>query len=235
MATTQISLIREHTEQIRPPRALWVPFDLGRPFGAPDQPAFQDRVLRAVLDLLQRPSGPVLEDFPDDAPDGPDPEVPLACPVNFAVDPVELDDEAALQAAFQSEVAGLRNWYDLAVQNRGRTTADSAGMTPEALAHFLAAFARAEAPDPPLPDSSLGTTVKMASEDLKAYYAEAVSAQPGRATDAASLADWFWGETVAARMLDEVRKRCLVSEDRVCKLMGMRMLVPRAQMHRFEA
>jgi hypothetical protein len=28
--TTGISLVREHTEKIRPPRALWVTFELGR-------------------------------------------------------------------------------------------------------------------------------------------------------------------------------------------------------------
>jgi hypothetical protein len=40
----QISLVREHTEKINPPRALWVPFELGRPVGPPDEPAFQRRV-----------------------------------------------------------------------------------------------------------------------------------------------------------------------------------------------
>ena len=47
LATAQISLIRVHTEKIRPPRALWVPFELGRPLGTPDEPDFQTRVLRA--------------------------------------------------------------------------------------------------------------------------------------------------------------------------------------------
>ena len=49
LATASISLIRLHTEKIRPPRALWVPFELGRPLGVPDDPAFQTRVLRALL------------------------------------------------------------------------------------------------------------------------------------------------------------------------------------------
>jgi hypothetical protein len=44
--TTQISLIRIHTEQIKPPRALSVPFELGRPFGAPNEPAFQRRPVK---------------------------------------------------------------------------------------------------------------------------------------------------------------------------------------------
>ena len=61
--TTQISLIREHTLQIHPPRALWVPFELGHPLGAPNEPELQTRVLRGVLRLLERETGPVLEDW----------------------------------------------------------------------------------------------------------------------------------------------------------------------------
>ena len=93
MATTQISLIREHTERIRPPRALWVPFELGRPLGVPDDEAFQIRVLLHALKLLEARSGPVLEDFPEEAPltehslDG------WACPIDLDTDTEGLDDE----------------------------------------------------------------------------------------------------------------------------------------------
>lgn len=58
LSTTQISLVREHTEAIRPPRALWVPFELGRPLGQPNDSEFQMRVLRACLGLLDADSGP---------------------------------------------------------------------------------------------------------------------------------------------------------------------------------
>mgnify|MGYP005853247089 FL=1 len=89
IATTQISLIREHTEIIRPPRALWVPFELGRPLGAPDDPKFQRRVLLAALELFDSVEGPLLVDFPDDAPGASvesDQTVEgWACPVGFAV------------------------------------------------------------------------------------------------------------------------------------------------------
>lgn len=234
MPTTQISLIRDHTERIQPPRALWVPFELGRPVGAPDNPAFQTRVVRAALELLERPSGPVLEDFPEDEPLGAPPEMPLACPVSFAAQVAELDAEGELLNAFQAEVEGLRNWYDLAVQHRGRTTADTTGLAPEAVANFVAAFAQGEEPDNPLPEVPLGTALKMASEDLKAYYHESVTAQPGRATDSVSLANWFWGETAAARVLNEVRKHCLERDVQPYKLLGTTLLVPRRQLHRFE-
>ena len=32
LATAGVSLVRENTERLRPPRFLWVPFELGRPF-----------------------------------------------------------------------------------------------------------------------------------------------------------------------------------------------------------
>ncbi len=70
-----ISLIRAQTENTKPPRALWVPFELGRPFGPPSDTAFQKRVILAALRLLERERGPVIiEDFPEDDPrERPDP------------------------------------------------------------------------------------------------------------------------------------------------------------------
>ena len=56
--------MREHTEVVRPPRALWVTFELGRPLGVPDDPAFQSRVLRAALAMLDRTDGPLIVDYP---------------------------------------------------------------------------------------------------------------------------------------------------------------------------
>jgi len=174
-----------------------------------------------------------LEDFPEDAPAAPAPVGQLACPVRFIVEQPVLDDVGSLLAAFQAEVEGLRNWYDIAVQQRGRTTAGTTGMTPEAVADFLAACAKGEEPANPVGGISLPTAVKMASEDLKAYYAEALLAQPGQATDAASVANWFWGETAAARVLNAIRLRCLGSDDSECKLLGTLLLIPRNQLHRF--
>lgn len=234
VATTQISLIRLHTERIAPPRALWVPFELGRPLGPPGNPAFQTRVLRAVLALLERPEGPVLEDFPDDEPTGAAPAVPLACPVRFTSDAAELNCENELVRAFRAEVAGLRNWYDEAVRQRRRTTADAMGLAPEAVADFIAGFAHGGEPDNPLPDVSLGAALKMASEDLKAYYNESITAQPGGNTDPVRLENWFWGETVAARVLNEVRKHCQGRAGRENQMLGSALLVPRRQLHRFD-
>src|SRR5579872_796933 len=64
LATVQLSSVRGHTEQLKPPRALYCEFPFGRPLGKPNDPEFQRRVLLAAFALLERPSGPVLEDFP---------------------------------------------------------------------------------------------------------------------------------------------------------------------------
>ena len=70
---------------MNPPRALWVPFMLGRPLGVPNDAAFQSKVALSALQLLERDSGPVLEDFPDDAPyaDLGAVEEAQNCPVSF--------------------------------------------------------------------------------------------------------------------------------------------------------
>ena len=209
-----------------------MPFELGRPVGAPGNPGFQRRVLRAALELLDRADGPVLEDFPDDEPAGMVPDVPLACPVSF--DAAALDSESELLNAFRAEAAGLRGWYDEAVRRRGRTTANSTGLSPEAVVDFVAAFAGGDAPANPVRGVSLAMALKMATEDLKAYYNESVTGQPGRPTDVVSLEEWFWAETAAARALNEVRKRCRAREGALFQQLGHVWLVPRRQLPRFE-
>jgi hypothetical protein len=63
ITTVSISLLREITEQIRPPRALFVPFPLGHPLGESNNPELQTRIIRAAFALLPRTDIPVLETF----------------------------------------------------------------------------------------------------------------------------------------------------------------------------
>ena len=57
--TVCLSLLREVAEKVRPPRTLFVPFPMGYPLGAPDQPGLQLSIIRAALNLLHA-SGPLL-------------------------------------------------------------------------------------------------------------------------------------------------------------------------------
>lgn len=233
IATTQISLIREHTEIIRPPRALWVSFDLGRPMGVPNDPAFQRSVLEHAISLFKAESGPVLEDFPLDAPDTPQEPVQLACPVSFQ--PASGDISAARRLAddFLAEIDQMRSWYDIACKSKNRTTAGVCGLTPDETAQLIIGFLEDASRSGLMEDPVLPDRLRMACEDIKAYYLEAVSAQPGQPTDSRSLANWFWGETTAAQVINRTREICVADTSGKLALLGKLLLVPRNQMYRF--
>jgi hypothetical protein len=225
--TAQISLIREQTAAIRPPRALWVPFMLGRPFGAPNAPDFQRKVVRALLGLFERTAGPVLEDFPDDAPPDVAGETSFACPVSFAPLHTGAGDSAA---AMREEIAQLAPWYELALKRRGRTTVGVSGLSMDEAAAFAASYA-GETPAAPYEAAlSPGVALKRVCDDLKAYYYEAVAAQPGNLSPK-EIDRWFWFETATAKVFLAIRDACLKSEDKSLQPLGRLSLVPRAVGH----
>jgi hypothetical protein len=231
--TTQISLIREHTVIIKPPRALWVPFELGRPLGVPNDASFQIKVLLAALKLFEATSGPVLEDFPEDVPTSEDMSMVWACPLNLSAEKADFSSTERLREAFKREMAQLRSWYDLAVKKRGRTTVGVSGLNLDMIGDFISTFLEGGMPENPRQDLPLGLVLKLAVDDLKAYYFEAVTAQPGQASPGSDrLADWFWGETVAAKVLLAVKQSCLNSNDAMLQAVGTRLLIPMIQAHR---
>lgn len=211
---------------IAPPRALWVPFILGRPLGVPGDEAFQRRVLIAALELLEADAGPLLVDFPEDAPAeaGDEPEA-FSCPVSFA--PAAATDEAG---ALQAEIAALAPWYELAGRRRARTTAALSGLAPpdaaRTITDFIADPSRASYRD----DIGHGNALRLLCEDLKAYYLEAVNAQPGHHA-AQAAHEWFWRDTVAGRVFLALRDVCLAHPDPTVKQFGAGNLVPRAILH----
>lgn len=207
-----------------------MPFELGRPLGVPGDAAFQTRVLRAALQLLDAPSGPVLVDFPDDAPPVADDATPLICPISFAPPPEALSDTDHLRAALQREIGQLRTWYDLAVTQRGRTTVGVSRLTPEEIGAFIGAFLDGRIPPHARADIPLAALFRFAVEDLKAYYCEAITAQPGQhAVDSQTLADWFWRETTAGRVLFAVHEVCKQSEVPGMHVVATSFLIPRAR------
>ena len=170
LSTTGISLVREHTEAMAPPRALWVPFPLGRPLGVPGDPAFQHRVISAALALLDKSEGPVLEDFPEPAPENGSGE-PWSCPVRFARAATGED----LAGAARAELAGLATWHALAVRRRGRTAAGTSGLAIEQCLDLVIDASEAG-------DSEDMRRLKAAVEDLKQHYVEAITARPRHPT-----------------------------------------------------
>lgn len=181
--TTGISLVRENTESMQPPRMLWVSFPLGRPLGKPGDAAFQQDVIRHSLDLLERKAGPVLEDFPLDVPHVAS-EQATACPISF---PRPTLEDGSWQSRLANELLLLRPWYDLGRRRRGRTTV---GVSDSSIEEILQGLARwLDHPAEPLPDLKW---FKYAIEDAKAYYSESLTAQPGE-YPAGQIQQQFWG------------------------------------------
>lgn len=62
VTTVSVTMLREVTEKVRPPRALFVDFPLGYPLGKPNDPVLQTKVIRSTLALATHPGpAPVLQ------------------------------------------------------------------------------------------------------------------------------------------------------------------------------
>jgi hypothetical protein len=230
--TTAIGAIRDHVALIRPPRALVVPFELWRPFGAPNAPAFQRRVLTAALELLERTDGPILVDFPDEAPT---PAADLASwappvlPPHLKSGPGQGGDFAA---AVRSEIAALRQFRDRWVRDHGGKGFDRiTGLDPTDIVALILAYMRDQTIENPLPAFALDRTIKYATDDLKHFYYQAGLSQPGRITDI-KLDDWFFGETLGGELLLRLRAALRKSGDSSVRESAEIALIPSHQAHR---
>ena len=183
--TTGISLVRENTESMQPPRALWVSFPLGRPLGIPNNADFQHRVIGAALNLLTHTRGPVLADYAEDAP-AVNVEATPICPVSFAT---TRSDDTWL-GRLTAELATLKPWYELGRRRRdGRTLVGVADSSIEEIFARLADYLDAGQ----LPTGEL-RWFKQSIEDAKAYYVEALTAQPGD-YDPSRVYQTLWSDT----------------------------------------
>jgi len=223
IATVAISLIRPQTEKTKPPRALWVPFELGRPLGPPNNRAFQKRVILAALRLLERQSGPVIiEDFPEDDPRAkPDPA--WRAPVL----PAASTDASAdsLTARLQIEIELLSGAHRRWTAQHGRTTVGLSELSLSDCAHYLAEWLRGKPATSPHAGFSAPLLLRFAIDDVKAYYLEAGAA--GAALPSSrQLGDWFWNETAAGGAMHALREIGLASEDERFRLIAGNFIVP---------
>ena len=194
---------------------------LGRPFGVPNDAAFQERVLLAALKLLAAPSGPVLVDYPEDAPRSDAAAQGVACPVSFAL--AATDD---IGSAFVREVEELQPWHDRAMERRGRSMVGLSKLSAVDAAKVIARLLRDNVVDS-IDGLSPGETIKLVCEDLRTYYYEAAAARPGT-PDADAVQHWFWHDTAGGRAFLALHKQCVASADVSMKRLCNFSLVPRA-------
>ena len=237
IATTQVSLVKEHSEKIRPPRAMWCSFELGRPFGAPGEPDFQRRVLIEALNLLERTDGPILETFSDLTPGtGVDSIEDLegwSCPVNFGgPPPISFEDDP--QGALRQEIDLMETLHDLFLEANHKSMLGVSGVPLEACVQYVVDFMGNEFIEPPRVDLPRSQMLKLALDDIKTYYFEAGLARPGNATDK-ELADWYYGETTISAVLRRVNQVCATSDDDILVTMSDRRIFPIHQQHQKDA
>jgi hypothetical protein len=189
VATVQLASIRSYPERIRPPRALYCEFPLGRPLGKPDDAAFQRRVLLAAFALFSREDGPVLEDFPERIRD--DTAKPLACPVPPRHDP---DLPPAVD-----EARALRPAYERQRRRSGRTTVGQA-VDADGIPDAVAAMVRI-ADGTPLEQAGLPGSTRAVGLDVRAYYEEAALALVEHVPGARQAESWFFRQTEAGAAL----------------------------------
>jgi hypothetical protein len=226
IASVAIALIRPQAENTKPPRALWVPFELGRPFGPPSDPAFQKRVMMAALRLLERESGPVLiEDFVDDDPRAqPDP----AWNPPFIHATVAGGSADSLAARLEAEILLLRGAYDRRVAQRGRSTVGLSGLPMGECARYVADWLRGKAPPSPRDGFSAPLILRFAVDDVKAYCLEAASAGAAKPSSR-QLGDWFWNETATGDAIHALREMLQAHEDDRLRLIVANFMVPAAR------
>ena len=217
--TVAIALVRPQAERTRPPRALWVPFELGRPFGPPSDPVFQKQVILAALRLLEAKAGPILlADFPEDDPrEVPDPRWRPPLDAKGPGEP--------LADTLVAEVAALAAPYAQSCAERGRTTVGLSGLKPAAAAEYVVAWLRGPPPDSPVADLSPVLCLRFAVDDLKAYALEAATAS-GTRPSSRQLGDWLWNESATGAAIRDLRRQLAANADDRAKLIATMFLVP---------
>ena len=219
LATVAISLIRPQTKNTKPPRALWVPFELGRPFGPPSAAAFQKRVVLAALRMLEGAEGPIIiKDFPDD-----DPRATQDPTWRPPFTPAAVSD--SLAARLEAEILRLQGAHERWVAQHRRTTVGLSGLPIGDCARYVADWLRGKTPPSPREGFSAPLILRFAVDDVKAYCLEAAAA--GAATPSSrQLGDWFWNESATGSAIHVLREVLQASDDDRLKLIVANFMVP---------
>ena len=226
IATVTVVLIRPQAENTKPPRALWVPFELGRPFGPPNDPAFQRRVVLAALGMLVEGDGPVrIIDFPDD-----DPRARLdpAWQPPFMAAAVASGSAESLASRLEAEIPLLQGAHRRWIEQHGRSTVGLSGLAIGDCARYVADWLRGQAPPSPRDGFSAPLILRFAVDDLKAYWLEAAASGSAKPSSV-QLTDWFWNETAAGAAIRVLREVLQAQEDDRLRLIAGNFIVPAAR------
>lgn len=229
LPTVAVSVIRLQSERLGNPRSLWVPFELGRPLGTPNDAVFQKRVISSALQLLEVPTGPVLlVDYPHEDPSTAD-RNDWHPPFNFAETIPNPSNSAQFAAALEAEMQTLAPLHRAFVAANRRTMVGESGMDLDGCRQFLVSYLA----DPATTAAANPITwVPWVVDDLRYYYLEAMISAHPVIPSSRQLESWFWDRTVLARGLLALRSRLIADSDTMTRFVGERALLPGPQRHR---
>ena len=218
------------SEAVVPPRALWVPFPLGRPLGAIGDPEFQKDVLKAAFDLLHTAVEPTIENYPNAAPDTAAVE-DWACPLNLGP-----ASSGSLTDRLLAEIALLRPWAIETRRERGRTLFGVSGAEDDnidELARCLAVVAETgDVTNKPATEEiswafEMPLLLRHMADDLRTFYHEAIASQPGsNSPDHDALTLWIFNETVLGETLLSVADGLTDTSDSPMAQLVRGLLIP---------
>jgi hypothetical protein len=194
LTTLTIGTVPAHIEKTRPPRGLVCHFPLGRPLGKPDDDQFQHEVLRALFDMLEAKSGPVLREFPETISDI-DAE-PLVCTLPPRLDP---DVHPAVD-----EARGIRAAYDRAIEKHGNRIGTGRQIEADDVPGAIQAFVRiaeGEAWD----EAGIPGVPMRVAQDIRGYYQTAALELAEHSPGAWAGEDWFYNKTETGKLMLQVR------------------------------
>jgi D-proline reductase (dithiol) PrdB len=208
IATVSISLVREYSEKVKPPRVLFTPFPFGAPCGTPGDKAQQEAVLHAAFALLEASSGPVLGDF--EAEEGAQ---------GLAPGPVQASavQQADVEMDVATEASMMRRYYEQWFEREHKTAVGLTGIPVvrfRGVVRFIEAFAAGEAADmrERPADVAMEDWIRYCVDDLKAMYFEGrMAMKPSELPHDAGL--WFWTETALAHVLVKLQQCMEASSD----------------------
>lgn len=204
-----LSLVREHTAKVNPPRAVFVPFPFGLPLGHPGNSAEQQAVLDLAFSTLDAASGPVLLDFPDSGQVDEDGSPLQASQVRLSEHAADID--------LATEVTLMRRYWEQHQERTRRTGVGLSRVPPQrfrGVVRFLEAFCNdssADAAERP-PDMDKLLFIRSAIEDFRVMYVEGrLETHP--AESSADRQHWLLGETALGVFLRKLRDAMDASDD----------------------
>ncbi len=226
IGTVAIALIRPQAENTKPPRALWVPFELGRPLGPPNDASFQKRVLLAALNMLVEGGGPArIADFSEDDPRA---QADPAWQPPFMPGVVAKGSVESLAARLEAEILLFHGAHQRWMAQYERSTVGLSRLAIAEAARYVADWLRGKAPASPRDGFSAPLMLRFAVDDLKAYCLEAADAGTAKPSSR-QLGDWLWNETATGAALYALRDLLLTQEDERLRLIVANFMVPAAR------